>query len=73
MTLPELGSSLPEIVLRTAIVYLFLVLVLRLTGKREVGQMSILELDRHPRHLGRRPELDGRREHDAVGRPGRGR
>ena len=44
MTLPDIGSSLPEIVLRTAIVYLFLVLILRLTGKREVGQMSILEL-----------------------------
>ena len=44
MTLPELGSTLPEIVLRTAIVYGFLVLVLRVTGKREVGQMSILEL-----------------------------
>ena len=28
--------------------------------------------DRDPRHLGRRPELDGRREHVAVGRPGRG-
>jgi uncharacterized membrane protein YcaP (DUF421 family) len=44
MTLPELGSSLAEIVVRTAIVYLFLVIVLRVTGKREVGQMSILEL-----------------------------
>ena len=44
MTLPELGSTLPEIVLRTAVVYLFLVILLRLTGKREVGQMSILEL-----------------------------
>ena len=44
VTLPELGSTLPEIVLRTAIVYVFLVLVLRVTGKREVGQMSILEL-----------------------------
>ncbi len=44
MTLPDLGSTLPEIVLRTTIVYLFLVLILRLTGKREVGQMSILEL-----------------------------
>jgi uncharacterized membrane protein YcaP (DUF421 family) len=44
MTLPDLGSSLPEIVLRTAIVYLFLVVVLRVSGKREVGQMSILEL-----------------------------
>ena len=44
MTLPELGSSLPEIILRTLIVYLFLVLILRVTGKREVGQLSILEL-----------------------------
>jgi uncharacterized membrane protein YcaP (DUF421 family) len=44
MTLPEIGSSLLEVVLRTAVVYLFLVVVLRLTGKREVGQMSILEL-----------------------------
>ena len=44
MTLPDIGSSLPEIILRTAIVYLFLVLILRVTGKREVGQMSILEL-----------------------------
>ena len=44
MTIPDIGSSLPEIVLRTAIVYLFLVVVLRLSGKREVGQLSILEL-----------------------------
>jgi uncharacterized membrane protein YcaP (DUF421 family) len=44
VTLPDIGSSLPEIILRTAIVYLFLVLILRVTGKREVGQMSILEL-----------------------------
>ena len=44
MTLPDIGSSLPEVVLRTAVVYLFLVAVLRISGKREVGQMSILEL-----------------------------
>ncbi len=44
MTIPDLGSSLPEIIVRTAIVYLFLVAILRITGKREVGQMSILEL-----------------------------
>ncbi len=43
-SLPEIGSSLPEVVLRTAIVYLFLVTALRLSGKREVGQMSVLEL-----------------------------
>jgi len=44
VTLPEIGSELPDIVLRTTVVYLFLVAVLRITGKREVGQMSILEL-----------------------------
>jgi uncharacterized membrane protein YcaP (DUF421 family) len=43
-SLPEIGSSLPEVVLRTAIVYLFLVVALRLSGKRQVGQMSVLEL-----------------------------
>ena len=42
--LPEIGSSLAEVVLRTAIVYLFLVAALRLSGKREVAQMSVLEL-----------------------------
>ncbi len=43
-SLPDIGSSLPEVVLRTAIVYLFLVAALRLSGKREVGQMTVLEL-----------------------------
>ena len=43
-SLPEIGSGLPEVVLRTAIVYLFVVAALRLSGKREVGQMSVLEL-----------------------------
>jgi uncharacterized membrane protein YcaP (DUF421 family) len=43
-SLPEIGSGLPEVVIRTGIVYLFLIVVLRLTGKREVGQMSVLEL-----------------------------
>lgn len=42
--LPELGSELPDVFLRTAIIYLFLVAALRLSGKREVGQMSVLEL-----------------------------
>ena len=42
--LPEIGSSLPEVFLRTALVYLFLVAVLRISGKRQVGQMSVLEL-----------------------------
>jgi uncharacterized membrane protein YcaP (DUF421 family) len=43
-SIPDLGSSLPEVVLRTAIVYLFLVAALRLSGKRQVGQMSVIEL-----------------------------
>ena len=53
------------------LVYLFLVVVLRITGKREVGQMSILELIVILLISRCRPELDGRREHDAVGRAGR--
>jgi uncharacterized membrane protein YcaP (DUF421 family) len=43
-SLPDIGSSLPEVALRTAIVYLFLIVALRVSGKREVGQMSVLEL-----------------------------
>lgn len=44
LELPDLGSTLPDIVLRTAIVYLFVVAAIRISGKREVGQMSVLEL-----------------------------
>lgn len=44
ITLPELGSSLPEVALRTAIIYGFLVLAIRITGKRQIGQVSVLEL-----------------------------
>jgi uncharacterized membrane protein YcaP (DUF421 family) len=44
VSIPELGSGFPEVVVRVALVYLFLVIVLRISGKREVGQMSILEL-----------------------------
>jgi len=43
-TLPDIGSSLPEVALRTAIIYVFLVVAIRISGKREVGQMSVLEL-----------------------------
>ncbi len=43
-SLPEIGSSLPDVALRTAIVYLFLIVAMRISGKREVGQMSVLEL-----------------------------
>jgi uncharacterized membrane protein YcaP (DUF421 family) len=42
--LPDIGSSLPEIILRTGLVYLFLVVVIRVSGKREVGQLTVLEL-----------------------------
>ena len=42
--LPELGSSLLDVFVRTAIVYTFLVVAIRLSGKREIGQMSVLEL-----------------------------
>ena len=38
------APACPEVVLRTAVVYLFLVVVLRISGKREVGQLSVLEL-----------------------------
>jgi uncharacterized membrane protein YcaP (DUF421 family) len=37
-------SHLPEVVARTALVYLFLLLALRLAGKREVGQMKPFDL-----------------------------
>jgi uncharacterized membrane protein YcaP (DUF421 family) len=42
--LPELGSSLAEVAVRTAVVYTFLVVALRLGGKREIGQLGILDL-----------------------------
>jgi uncharacterized membrane protein YcaP (DUF421 family) len=42
--LPEIGSSLVEVALRTAVVYTFLVIALRIGGKREIGQLSILDL-----------------------------
>jgi len=42
--LPDLGSSLPEVAIRTALVYLVLLALLRLAGKREVGQLSVIDL-----------------------------
>ena len=44
MEIPDFGSGLLDVAIRTAIVYLFLVLALRLAGKREIGQLSILDL-----------------------------
>ena len=44
MSFLDLGSTPIEVAVRTAIVYLFLVVILRIAGRREVGQMSILDL-----------------------------
>ena len=44
MVVPDLGSGPIEVAVRTAVVYLFLIIVLRIAGRREVGQMSILDL-----------------------------
>ncbi len=44
MTLPDLGSDLISIAIRTAVVYVFLVLGFRFLGKREAGQLSTLDL-----------------------------
>ena len=44
MTIPDLGSDLPSVVLRTAIVYVCLVVGFRFLGKREAGQLSTLDL-----------------------------
>jgi uncharacterized membrane protein YcaP (DUF421 family) len=42
--IPDFGSSLVDVAIRTAIVYFFLIGGLRLAGKREVGQLSIFDL-----------------------------
>src|SRR4051794_11888829 len=44
MTIPDLGSDLLSVALRTAIVYVCLVVGFRLLGKREAGQLSTLDL-----------------------------
>jgi uncharacterized membrane protein YcaP (DUF421 family) len=44
MTIPDLGSDLLSVAVRTAIVYVCLVLGFRLLGKREAGQLSTLDL-----------------------------
>jgi uncharacterized membrane protein YcaP (DUF421 family) len=44
MTLPDLGSDLLSVALRTAIVYVCLVVGFRFLGKREAGQLSTLDL-----------------------------
>jgi uncharacterized membrane protein YcaP (DUF421 family) len=44
VTIPDLGDDLPSVALRTAIVYVFLVVGFRFLGKREAGQLSTLDL-----------------------------
>ena len=44
MTIPDLGSDLPGVAARTAIVYIVIVIALRLFGKRAAGQLSTLNL-----------------------------
>ena len=42
--LPDLPSDLLGVAIRTVVIYLFLLVVLRLAGKRELGQLSVLDL-----------------------------
>jgi uncharacterized membrane protein YcaP (DUF421 family) len=44
MEIPDFGSSLVDVAIRTSIIYAVLVAGLRLAGKREVGQLSIFDL-----------------------------
>ena len=44
MTIPDFGSSLLDVAIRTGIMYVFLIVALRFAGKREIGQLSILDL-----------------------------
>ena len=44
MTVPDLGSGVFDVVARSAIVYVVLVVLLRFGGKRQVGQLSIADL-----------------------------
>ena len=42
--IPDLGSGLVSVAIRSAIIYIFLVIALRLGGKREVGQLTTPDL-----------------------------
>lgn len=44
MEIPDLGSSLVDVAIRTGIIYVVLITGLRIAGKREVGQLSIFDL-----------------------------
>lgn len=43
MTVPDLGAGVLDVVARTAIVYLAIVILLRIAGKHEVAQLSLLD------------------------------
>jgi uncharacterized membrane protein YcaP (DUF421 family) len=42
--IPDFGSSLVDVAIRTSIIYVVLIGGLRIAGKREVGQLSIFDL-----------------------------
>ncbi len=42
--IPDFGSSLVDVAIRTAIIYVFIVIALRVGGQRDVGEMSKLDL-----------------------------
>ena len=44
MDIPDLGSDLPGVVVRTAIVYVGLVVAFRILGKSSTGQLSTMDL-----------------------------
>lgn len=44
MDIPDLGSDLPGVVARTAIVYVALVIAFRVLGKSSTGQLSTMDL-----------------------------
>ncbi len=44
MTIPDLGSSLPDVAIRSALIYGLLIFGLRMGGKRNIGQLTIPDL-----------------------------
>lgn len=44
MSLPDFGSSLVEVAIRSVLIYVLLIVGLRLAGRRDVGQLSIPDL-----------------------------
>jgi uncharacterized membrane protein YcaP (DUF421 family) len=44
MTIPDFGSDLIDVAIRSALIYAFLIVGLRIGGKRDVGQLSVPDL-----------------------------